>query len=365
MLNLCTLIKNGKIREIHKYIRNGGYIHTKNTLGSNALHMATKRKYINICEKLLDRGIDPNALDRNSNNVLHLAVEKQVLPLVELYLSKGVDSTALNGNYDSILHIAARKKSYILLNYLFDNNIIFYNKNKDELNPLFCFVINLHNKFYFQEEFDCILNILKKFVDYGFDIFEEESLIYFKDRFVSNINILDILILNNNIQLKNEIFEYFLNTKANNIDDKILMLYSIRYEIIDQVKKFIDKNINIFFTDKYKQTVLDLAKGNETILNLLHNYINKINSNEDYILLKPSEENRIKTINILADLILKTNKPSDEIFMKQIDNIFDILCEHDPSYYNYITDIEDDNIIDKNKFITNFVNNNIKNTFYI
>lgn len=88
-------VKNGELKQVKKYILNGGDINIKDKKGIPLLHYSAEAYTKDIAEFLIDNGADINARDNDGKTVLHIAVYLSTYydknELIRFLLSKGID----------------------------------------------------------------------------------------------------------------------------------------------------------------------------------------------------------------------------------------------------------------------------------
>lgn len=91
-------VKNGELKQVKKYVLNGGDVNIKDKKGIPLLHYSAEAYTKDIAEFLIDNGADINARDNDGKTVLHLAVYLSTYydknELIRFLLSKGININA-------------------------------------------------------------------------------------------------------------------------------------------------------------------------------------------------------------------------------------------------------------------------------
>lgn len=133
-------------------------IEALNENGKTALHLAAEKGNLKILQKLIEKGADVKAKDREGKSCLHLAVD---FPDVVQYFIQ-LDSTNINAqdnDGDTPLHHAVTNQNIEIIELLFKNDADPDSKNLEGEAPIHCFA---------REGTD--VNVIKIFIDNDADI---------------------------------------------------------------------------------------------------------------------------------------------------------------------------------------------------
>ena len=86
-------------------------LNLRNELGDTVLHIAAKRNSIELCQKIIAKGVDPNIQNSDGETPLHIAASSEGGNIAELLLNSGqcnVNLNLQNDSGDTALHIATR-----------------------------------------------------------------------------------------------------------------------------------------------------------------------------------------------------------------------------------------------------------------
>jgi cytohesin len=97
---------------VERLLKRGVDPNAKNAAGKTPLHLAAQYGYRDIAELLLNYGADPNARDLAGQTPLHWAVAMGHVDIVELLLERGADPNAQDASGNTPLHIAAMTKYF-------------------------------------------------------------------------------------------------------------------------------------------------------------------------------------------------------------------------------------------------------------
>ncbi|UZR98152.1 ankyrin repeat domain-containing protein [Chondrinema litorale] len=84
----------------------------------NALHSAVAKENLDLCKKLIDFGVNVNAVQMQNVTALHSASHRGNLELVKLLVENGADTELKMENGDSALSIAERENKTEVAEYL-------------------------------------------------------------------------------------------------------------------------------------------------------------------------------------------------------------------------------------------------------
>ncbi|MBT29561.1 MAG: hypothetical protein CMO01_07850 [Thalassobius sp.] len=84
----------------------------------NALHSAVAKENVDLCQKLIDFGVNVNATQMQSVTALHSAAHRGNLELVKLLVENGADTELKMENGDTALNIAERENKTEVAEYL-------------------------------------------------------------------------------------------------------------------------------------------------------------------------------------------------------------------------------------------------------
>ena len=104
-------------------IEAGADLHATATNGTNiqALHAAVARNDYQMCELLLQKGAEVNALQTQSVTALHSAVHRGNIALVKLLMEHGANKEGKMDNGDTPISIAEREGHKDILEYFHQN----------------------------------------------------------------------------------------------------------------------------------------------------------------------------------------------------------------------------------------------------
>lgn len=113
------------------------YINKKAQNGFTALHYASFRGNIKLCEKLIENFADINLINNNGLNVIHMAAQGDQPATMLLFKEKYKMDPQINDNVlSSALHWAAYMGSDLSLDYLASWDLLIDKKDKDGFTPL-------------------------------------------------------------------------------------------------------------------------------------------------------------------------------------------------------------------------------------
>ncbi|XP_059475690.1 uncharacterized protein LOC132196811 [Neocloeon triangulifer] len=96
-------------------------INTRTVEGRTLLHLAA-RNDVEVCQVLVEKGVDPKAVDDSNQTVLHYACEIDNLDIVEYFMGLGCFQINEDRNTDgqTVLHFSAEKNHLAVVKYLID-----------------------------------------------------------------------------------------------------------------------------------------------------------------------------------------------------------------------------------------------------
>jgi len=113
------------------------YINKKAQNGFTALHYASFRGNIKLCEKLIEYSADIDAVNNNGLNVIHMAAQGDQPASLVLFKEKYNMNLNINDNVlSSAVHWAAYMGSDVSLDYLVNWELSVNKKDKDGFTPL-------------------------------------------------------------------------------------------------------------------------------------------------------------------------------------------------------------------------------------
>ena len=126
------------------------YINKKAQNGFTALHYASFRGNVKLCEKLIENFADINLINNNGLNVIHMAAQGDQPTTMVLFKEKYKMDPQKNDNVlSSALHWAAYMGSDLSLDYLATWNLEIDKKDKDGFTPLHLAVMTGNNLFFY------------------------------------------------------------------------------------------------------------------------------------------------------------------------------------------------------------------------
>ena len=94
-ITIFSKVKNGELKQVKKYVLNGGDVNIKDKKGIPLLHYSAEAYIKDIAEFLIDNGADVNAVDNDGKTLLHIAVYLSTYydknELIRFLLSKNID----------------------------------------------------------------------------------------------------------------------------------------------------------------------------------------------------------------------------------------------------------------------------------
>lgn len=113
------------------------FVNVKATNGFTALHYASFRGNVNLCEKLIELNADYNTINDNGLNLIHMAAQGDQPETLVLFKDKyKVDFSSKDNVMSSPIHWAAYMGSDICLDYLASWKLPLDTKDKDGFTPL-------------------------------------------------------------------------------------------------------------------------------------------------------------------------------------------------------------------------------------
>ncbi|WP_179947520.1 ankyrin repeat domain-containing protein, partial [Wolbachia endosymbiont of Cylisticus convexus] len=106
-------------------------VNAKNIYGETPLHLAARSGYLNVVEKLIEKGANVNAKNSNGKTPLHYAAEKGYLNVVEKLIEKGAYFDAENNKQQKPLDIS-RVNSYSEISKFLSNIEELFNVAKED-----------------------------------------------------------------------------------------------------------------------------------------------------------------------------------------------------------------------------------------
>ena len=127
-------LKEGNLQFIQQNPRYDTLFHTKDTIGTPALHYATYSENVELVEYLLNNAQQPiiNDCNKRRQSVLHLAVELNNADLVNLFILYHINHNVRNKNKKTALECALlfEQKNETIINNLELVNIVY---NDDDI----------------------------------------------------------------------------------------------------------------------------------------------------------------------------------------------------------------------------------------
>ncbi|KAK3262733.1 hypothetical protein CYMTET_28428 [Cymbomonas tetramitiformis] len=108
------------------------------------LFVAVGRGDVVEAGRIIDGGVNVNAVDQNSSTVLHLAAQQGGLDMVQLLLRKGADAQAKGKNNNTPLHLAAHNGHPELVRMLISGGALVEGINKNHNSPLHLAAAKVH-----------------------------------------------------------------------------------------------------------------------------------------------------------------------------------------------------------------------------
>ncbi|RXN10489.1 ankyrin repeat domain-containing 2-like protein [Labeo rohita] len=109
---------HGKMEVVEKFLEDGGDPNTCDEFRKTALHRAALENHAKIVEKLLDKGADINFKDRLLSSPLHVATRTGHSDVVQHLLTSGININAKDWEGDTALHDAVRLNRYKIVKLL-------------------------------------------------------------------------------------------------------------------------------------------------------------------------------------------------------------------------------------------------------
>lgn len=111
--------------EIFNVLKNhkafGETVKALNKVGETILHICVRSKScsIDLCSKLIESGIDVNALDHSGNTPLHNAVTNQPVPVCKFLINRNANINLKNRNGQTVAHLALSTSNFDVAALLF------------------------------------------------------------------------------------------------------------------------------------------------------------------------------------------------------------------------------------------------------
>ena len=112
-------------------------LNLRNELGDTGLHIAAKKDSIELCQKIIGKGVDPNIQNSDGETPLHIAASYEDGNIAELLLNSGLCNVNLQNKLgETPIHIAAKRQSPVLHLLLKNNSCHPFLQNADGMNVL-------------------------------------------------------------------------------------------------------------------------------------------------------------------------------------------------------------------------------------
>lgn len=105
---LFDAVKEGKLDDVKRYIKEGAHIHAQDKLKETPLFWAAYNDYLEIAQLLITHGANVNTRDKEKGTPLHWAAFKGNIEIVQLLIAHGAHTTVQDENNEMPLHDAAK-----------------------------------------------------------------------------------------------------------------------------------------------------------------------------------------------------------------------------------------------------------------
>lgn len=135
-MDVETLLLDPSRKNLDRYISADQDIDIRDNIGNSLLHIAVDKKFLDIIDVLLKKGIDISTQNSFKYTALHIAVRNGMLDTVKLLVEKGIDLDIQTVDKNTALHIAISYGRSDIAIFLIESGSNIFIKNDSGLTML-------------------------------------------------------------------------------------------------------------------------------------------------------------------------------------------------------------------------------------